>query len=159
MNKNITIISTLILGFLAGYTLATLMQPPTTGLLHPPGSVKVVRHVDTIRISSPRPAKVSAHSSTDTISLPLADNNLDSAKVEVPIATSIYSDSTYRAVVSGFHAKLDTIEVYPLRETVTIYKAEQRHRWHIGPYVGAAITKSGISPSFGIGITYSLWSF
>lgn len=84
----------------------------------------------------------------------------DSAEVEIPIEQSVYEDSTYRAWVSGYRARLDSIEVYARRETVTVTRTtRQPRRWGIGITAGYGYGTKGFQPYVGIGITYSIFSF
>lgn len=87
------------------------------------------------------------------------EEDSDVVAVEVPVEQTLYQDSTYRAWVSGFHARLDSIEVYSrqetIRETVEITKSERR-RWGftVGPQLGAGWNGRGITPFIGIGISW-----
>lgn len=66
--------------------------------------------------------------------------NTDSIKVPVriPIERTTYQDSTYRAVVSGYRASLDTIQVYPIHTITTITNIKQK-RFNIGLQAGGWI--------------------
>lgn len=83
----------------------------------------------------------------------------DSADVEIPITQSVYEDSTYRAVISGYHISLDEMTVYPRREVVTINNRQKPKRWSIGIQAGYGITPAGFQPYLGVGITCNLFSF
>lgn len=89
----------------------------------------------------------------------LAGNTADSATVELPIMQSVYESKDYKAYVSGVHAQLDSIFVYPLHEVVTIKEKQPPKRWHIGVTTGYGLTTKGMQPYIGIGLTYSLISF
>lgn len=88
---------------------------------------------------------------------------VDSAEVSVPITQTIYSDSTYKAWVSGYLSRLDSIEVY--REKVFVTKTIERditkppRRWGVGVSAGAAygVTSRQVEPYIGIGVTYVLF--
>ncbi len=61
----------------------------------------------------------------------------DSATVAVPIESKVYADSNYRAVISGYMASLDTMQVYPRTEYVRIKPPPAKapplgHRHHRG---------------------------
>lgn len=81
----------------------------------------------------------------------------DSAEVEIPITRNVYRDSLYRAVVSGYMASLDTLEIYSRREVVTVRQPPKR--WHIGVSAGFGMTPSGFQPVIAATLTYSLYSF
>lgn len=90
---------------------------------------------------------------TDTILVQKHDTILDSIRVEVPIKQRTYQDSTYRAWVSGYEARLDSIEVYS-RETII---RPGRRRWSVGLQAGYGITTKGLGPYAGIGVTFTPW--
>lgn len=81
----------------------------------------------------------------------------DSMKIELPIVQNIYESEDYKAYVSGFEPRLDSIFVYPRREVVTIRKPPER--WHIGPVAGYGYTPGGWRPFIGVGVSYSVFSF
>ena len=82
---------------------------------------------------------------------------------EIPVTQKEYSDdSTYRAWVSGYEPKLDSIDIY--RKTIyidhTITKTKKQ-RFVIGPHVGVGydIKNNAFSPTVGVGVTYNLFGF
>ncbi len=83
----------------------------------------------------------------------------DSVKVSIPITSKVYEDSTYRAYVSGYHANLDSIFIFPEREVITITQKEKIKRWGIGIQTGYGFGKNGAGPYIGIGISYNLFRF
>ncbi len=96
----------------------------------------------------------------DTAGLTSADVETtapDSLTLQLPITQNVYEGEDYKAYVSGVYPSLDSVFVYPWRETVTIKKPPKR--WHIGPTVGYGLTPQGFQPYIGISITYSLISF
>ena len=86
--------------------------------------------------------------------------NEDSVAVEIPITQKVYEDSTYKAWVSGFHANLDSINVYQSTNTITITKTiKDKKRFGVGIGVGVGTDGKGITPYIGIGIHYDLIGF
>lgn len=78
--------------------------------------------------------------------------------VEVPIATQVYEDSTYRAVVSGYHASLDSMTVKSKVISNTIIKTEYKSsKFGIGLHAGYDIIQR--SPSISLGVNYNIFSF
>lgn len=74
---------------------------------------------------------------TDTVRLALVDTShtlvvKDSAEVEVPITRKVYEDSTYRAVVSGFRANLDSLWIYHTTKEITVTKTVKMPPKHWG---------------------------
>lgn len=82
----------------------------------------------------------------------------DSTTVEIPITQKHYADSTYSAWVSGYDPCLDSIQVYPRTEVVTITKQiqDKPKRWGIGIQGGVGFGKGGFTPYIGIGVQYNI---
>lgn len=77
----------------------------------------------------------------------------DSVAVVVPITQKEYADSTYRAWVSGYMARLDSIEVYSRRETVR----RTARRWGVGLTAGYGFGKDGLTPWVGLGLMWRVF--
>ncbi len=117
---------------------------------------------DTIRYFKPV-ARDSTIIRYETVKLPIpADTTAatappDTTTIRIPITRKVYEDSTYRAIVSGYRAQLDTIQVYPHREIITIKSpAPKPRRWNISLQGGYGITPKGMQPYLGIGISWRL---
>lgn len=80
----------------------------------------------------------------------------DSVEVELPIVSKEYAGEEYRAWVSGWQPRLDSIRIY---QRVPAMPTAKPKRWHLGVTAGWAFTGRGMSPYVGIGITYSFISF
>ena len=76
----------------------------------------------------------------------------DSILVEVPITQKTYAGDDYRAWVSGYEPKLDSIEIYR-RETTIRTKPK---RWSVGLQAGYGMTPKGFAPYIGAGVSYKL---
>ena len=83
--------------------------------------------------------------------------NADSAVVELPIEQNVYADSTYKAWVSGFNARLDSIKLYQPTKYITITTKQKTSRWNVGIQGGVGITPKGIQPYIGVGVSYKLF--
>lgn len=88
--------------------------------------------------------------------------NRDSIKVPVriPIEIKIYQDTTYRAVVSGYRASLDTIQVYPIHAITTITNTIiKQKRFNIGVQAGVGYGLFNKKPDIyvGLGVSYRLY--
>ncbi len=132
-------------------------------------TVRIVIH-DTLTIPQPAPATVAqlpdvvrrlprwrkpAGIPADTTDSMAAD----SADVIVPMERKEYTDSsTYRAVISGAWVALDTIEIYPRREIVTIKQPPDRRRWGVSLVAGYGWAGKW-TPFVGVGVSYNLFRF
>ncbi len=111
---------------------------------------------DTIRIAAPAPTHSEPDVRTDTLWLH------DTVAVPVPIERKTYEDSSYRAVVSGWHPSLDTLDIF--QKTTIIEKTipvpvKTAPRWSLGVTAGYGAGKDGLTPFVGVGVTYNLLSF
>ncbi len=87
------------------------------------------------------------------------DSALDSVAVIVPMERKTYTDSAnYRAVISGAWVALDTIEVYPRREVVTIKQPPDNRRWGVSLMAGYGWAGKW-TPFVGVGISCTLFRF
>lgn len=100
----------------------------------------VIRH-DTIKLSN---------TVNDTV--PYIKDSI----IYIPITQKTYSNSNYKGYVSGYDTKLDSLDLYNSNtvKTVTITK-KIVHRWGLGVSVGYGVSKNGLSPYIGAGITYN----
>lgn len=115
-----------------------------------PRDSAVVRY-ETVRLMVADTARITI---TDTVRV------ADSVEVVVPITQRVYGDSTYRAYVSGYRPRLDSIFVYPRTRYVTTTVKEKNRRWGIGLQAGYGYAPgSGMSPYIGIGVSYNLFMF
>ncbi len=85
----------------------------------------------------------------------------DSIPVTIPITQKTYRDSLYEAWISGYEAKLDSINVFNRTITNTVYQTNtvyKTKRWGLGVQAGYGygIGKQGFSPYIGVGIQYNI---
>jgi hypothetical protein len=96
----------------------------------------------------------------DTVLL-LVPGDTVKVPVLVPISRKVYEGEDYRAVVSGFRASLDTLDIFRKTQTVTntvVQRVEvpgKPKRWGIGVSAGYALTPQGVKPYIGAGIQYN----
>ena len=83
---------------------------------------------------------------------------VDSVEVVIPITQKIYEDSLYRAWVSGYDVKLDSIEFYiRTREIrIPVLFPAKRKRWGLGLQAGYSYP-NGLY--VGVGVSYNLWQW
>ena len=82
---------------------------------------------------------------------------IDSVDVELPISQKVYEDSLYRAWVSGFDARLDSIKLFQPTKYITITTKQKTSRWNVGIQGGVGITPKGVQPYIGVGVSYKLF--
>ena len=118
---------------------------------------------DTAFVDRPVPVYVS-QIRTDTVRLALVDSShtvvvRDSAEVEVPISRKVYEDSTYRCVISGYNANLDSLWVRNTIREINIVRTLKMppKRWGFDVTFGPSVlvTPKG-DVHGGIGITGGL---
>lgn len=118
---------------------------------------------DTVRETVLVP-KVRYLTRVDTVLLKVPGDTVE-VPVLVPISQNVYEGEDYRAVVSGFRASLDTLDIFRKTQTVTntvVQRVEvpgKPKRWGIGVSAGYALTPQGVKPYIGAGISYSFITF
>ena len=131
--------------------------------------IKIIRDTtyihDTVRIEKPvakyiRTVDTMLVFATDTVRVS------DTLFVRLPIETKVYSDSTYKAQVSGYKPSLDWVEVYPTTVVITeqvTKQVKQKTHWGIGINAGYGVTLNNkqvvLSPYVGVGISYNIFSW
>ena len=155
--KNVVIALALIA---AAFLLGRRSVKPEIVEIHTTDTV-VVR--DTVRETVLVP-KVRYLTRVDTVLL-LVPGDTVKVPVLVPISRKVYEGEDYRAVVSGFRASLDTLDIFRKTQTVTntvVRRVEvpgKPKRWGIGVSAGYALTPQGVKPYIGAGISYSFITF
>lgn len=155
--KNVVIALALIA---AAFLLGRRSVKPEIVKIHRKDTV-VVR--DTVRETVLVP-KVRYLTRVDTVLLPVPGDTVE-VPVLVPISRNVYEGEDYRAVVSGFRASLDTLDIFRKTQTVTntvVQRVEvpgKPKRWGIGVSAGYALTPQGVKPYIGAGISYSFITF
>ena len=118
---------------------------------------------DTVRETVLVP-KVRYLTRVDTVLLPVPGDTVE-VPVLVPISRNVYEGEDYRAVVSGFRASLDTLDIFRKTQTVTntvVQRVEvpgKPKRWGIGVSAGYALTPQGMKPYIGAGVQYNFLSW
>lgn len=155
--KNVVIALALIA---AAFLLGRRSVKPEIVKIHRTDTV-VVR--DTVRETVLVP-KVRYLTRVDTVLLPVPGDTVEVPAL-VPISRKVYEGEDYRAVVSGFRASLDTLDIFRKTQTVTntvVQRVEvpgKPKRWGIGVSAGYALTPQGVKPYIGAGISYSFITF
>ena len=97
----------------------------------------------------------------DSIYVPISDTLRlrDTTYIVLPRTQKEYSDSLYRAWVSGYQPQLDSIKLFTPIKYITTTVREPARKWHIGITAGYGVGKNGLSPYLGVGVSYSVFSF
>lgn len=80
--------------------------------------------------------------------------------IQVPIERKTYEDTTYKAVISGYMAALDTIQVYPVHTSTTITNTiYKKKRFNVGVQAGVGWGIFNKKPDLfiGMGFAYRLF--
>ena len=80
----------------------------------------------------------------------------DTAFVYIPITQKVYRDSLYTAWVSGYSAKLDSIELYNRTKTIFIHDKVRKKRFGIGLQIGCGYSHGAYA---GVGFSYNLFNW
>ena len=113
----------------------------------------ITNRIDTIRDTVPVPVYESVVDSFPFVVPVPSDTVRDT--VYLPITQKIYKDSLYTAYVSGYRAKLDSIEVYSKTRTVFVRERAKRKRFGLGVQAGYGFSGNNVSPYVGVGVSYS----
>lgn len=80
----------------------------------------------------------------------------DSAKIQIPISQKVYEDTLYKAYVSGYEPKLDSITIKQKTTYITHTIRDKESRFRIMLQAGYGLTPKGMMPYFGVGLSYRL---
>ena len=112
---------------------------------------------DTVRDSIPQPFAVRIdHYDTLYIPIYIDTTTVDSilVPVSIPIERKEYVTKDYRAVISGYKPRLETMDVFRQTQTVTV--REKPKRWGIGPQAGMGCPGGWY---VGVGVSYHVWQW
>ena len=146
--------------FLAGLFIGRTERKHEVQIVQLKPDTLVVR--DTMFLEKPKYVQVRS-TVTDTVYLPAVDSSKDVA-VEIPIEYKYAEYSDADIWYHGYNADIDSCRVFP--KTVYIntpyevrIKEKVKTRWGIGVQAGYGVSKSGLSPYIGVGVSYNLFSF
>lgn len=134
MNKNLVIaVLSLLLGLSVIFQYLYHFNQNSTGNSLRTDTVTITK-IDTVTITKP---VVQYRYITQVITDTLYNTDSVLVPVRIPIESKTYQDNTYRAVVSGYRASLDTIQVFPIHTYTTITNTiTKQKRFNIGIQAG-----------------------
>lgn len=106
---------------------------------------------DTVRIVAPPAVKTVVRRDT-VVAAPLADSDSDSTEVRLALESHEYSGENYRAYISGWEARLDSLVLTAPVARITIPTAPTPRRISFGIQAGVGMTPAGVQPYVGVGI-------
>lgn len=120
--------------------------------------------VDSVKKSFPVPvdsfvvryATKSLAVARDSVAKDTTQSVNDSVKVQIPIYQKVYEDTLYKAYVSGYEPKLDSITIKQRTTYITHTIRDKESRFRIGLQAGYGLTPKGMQPYVGIGVSYRL---
>lgn len=157
MNKNLVIaILSLLLALSVIFQYLYHSNRNSTGNSLRTDTVTITK-IDTVTITKP---VVQYRYITQVITDTLYNTDSVLVPVRIPIESKTYQDSTYRAVVSGYRASLDTIQVFPIHTYTTITNTiTKQKRFNIGVQAGVGYGIFTKKPDLyvGLGLSYRLF--
>lgn len=119
--------------------------------------VRYVTRTVPVATQSYRAPRDTANNDREVMPKLYASANSDSATVVLPITQKMYSDTDYRAWVSGYEPQLDSIKVFPRTVTVMETKYKPPSRFSIGLQGGYGLTPKGLQPYIGVGVNVRIF--
>lgn len=157
MNKNLVIVVlSLLLALSLSFQYLYYFNQNSTGNSLRTDTVTIIK-IDTVTITKP---VVQYRYITQVITDTLYNTDSVLVPVRIPIESKTYQDSTYRAIVSGYKASLDTIQVFPIHTTTTITNTIiKQKRFNIGIQAGVGYGICTKKPDVyvGLGVSYRLF--
>ncbi len=81
----------------------------------------------------------------------------DSATIQIPITQKTYESDTYRAYISGYQPRLDSIFITNRTTEVIVQKQAKTSRFNIGVQAGYGLTPKGFQPYVGFGVSVRIF--
>lgn len=151
-----------LLCFVGGYKVAKHHFGENNGMA---ADTIFIERWDTLKIEKPTEivryiTRFDTITRSDTIKIAI----LNDSTAIIPIECAIYRDSTenakYEAYLSGFRAKLDSIQIECMQteKIITETKVVPGSRWGVGFQAGIGYSGK-FAPYVGVGVQYRLWQW
>lgn len=151
--KNTLIISLVIALILASYFLGR--KTPTQVEIIKRDTITVTK-IDTVRITKVREVEKRV---VDTILVAVKDTIVlnDTTYIQLPREQKTYEGENYKAWVSGFQPKLDSLNIQQKTMIKEVTNTIKTHKsWGLGVMGGYGVTNGGATPFIGVGIYYKI---
>lgn len=119
-----------------------------------PGRTTVLTVRDTVAVVEPR-ERTRWRVRTDTVYLP-AVSGADSVAVVLPVEQNVYCGDGYRAWVSGYGSRLDSLSFTHSTFRAAVAQPVRQKPFTVGIQAGYGITPKGFAPYIGVGVGYSI---
>ena len=149
--KALPYIATWLLSLAAAYILGSRRPLPEPEII-------IERHTDTVRVLCPEVEAIYIRGAHEAV-LPIAadSSRVDSVAVIVPVSQAVYSGDNYRAFVSGYRPRLDSLIFTQAHTTISPAQRVKTSRWSIGVTAGYGITPAGFQPFIGVGVSFRIY--
>lgn len=168
----IAVLFCVLLFFLGRWVEARSKQPssPSEEVIETNEEIKEIPHI----APTPRDSVVIKYKYVDVpVTTPITDSIVtteppqevsvvvrgDSAEVSIPITQKIYETEDYRAYISGYEARMDSIFVNQKITTVKVREPTKKKWFSVGVQAGYGYTPKGFQPYVGIGVSIDLIAF
>ena len=157
----------------AGYILAVLATAAIClfvarrcdGTKEPPRE-RIVSHVDTLYVRDTvtvyKPSKVT-RTVKDTVRMIVKETQIDTMHdtvfVYLPQESIVWQDDRCIVYAHGINPQVDSVTHFNTNMVVTKTVTSKPKRWGIGVSAGYGMSKDGLSPYIGLGISYNIIRF
>ncbi len=132
----------------------TIIHLDTVAYLLPvPRDSVVIRYKHIVVPITPRDS-IEQRSDSEKVSV---DVTQDSVTVHLPITQQVYETDTYRAYISGYQPRLDSIFITNRTTEVIVQKQAKTSRFNIGVQAGYGLTPKGFQPYVGFGVSVRIF--
>lgn len=154
-----------ILAVLATAAICILLTRKCNGTKEPPQE-RIVSRVDTLYVRDTltvyKPSKVT-RTVKDTVRVVVRETQIDTMHdtvfVYLPQESIVWQDDRCIVYAHGINPQVDSVTHFNSGAVVTRTVTERPKRWGIGVSAGYGMSKDGLSPYIGLGISYNIIRF
>ena len=154
-----------ILAVLATASICLFVARRCDGTKEPPRE-RIVSHVDTLYVRDTltvyKPSKVT-RTVKDTVRVIVRETQIDTMHdtvfVYLPQESIVWQDDRCIVYAHGINPQVDSVTHFNTNMVVTKTVTSKPKRWGIGVSAGYGMSKDGLSPYIGLGISYNIIRF